>query len=752
MHIRKGRESFLTNGVTVMNAISLRITLLTASALTLIGVQPAVAQDIEGQAQPESNKQNSGLGEIVVTAQRREESLQKTPVAISAFGTEQIRAARIEDFQDVVMRIPNFYSDSVSHTQQSIAIRGAGSLDDSPGTDQGVAMFVDDVYIGENSGLDFDFFDVERIEVLRGPQGTLFGRNVVGGVVNIITQDPPRDPEASVELGYGRFDALSLRGMVGGPLIGDSIQGQFAFSVNDSSGYIENLTTGERQQRDDIKSFRAKLRYADGGPFDATLGLNYMRDNSQGIGRKIEGGPIPGIELSPKLDKTNQNLNGGYNRETWGTNLHANYDLGGAVLTSITAYREGKHLTSVDLDSTPLRVAEFDEQRNEIEQFSQEFRLAGESDALKWVIGAYYLNLHIQRTEQLFVQGAPGSYISDITGGGAFPEILGQEIRTKSYAGFGQATYSITPSLRATAGLRYTSERKAGRTYCILPGVQCGELYDVPVGKTWDAFTPKFTLDYDVTPDILAYATIAKGFKSGGYISGVATAAEATSYFNPEYAWNYESGVKARWLDDRLQTNVTVYHVDYTDLQVRQFEGVSSIAGNAGKASVDGVEVELAARPFYGLDLFANYAYTDAKYDKLILEGEDYSGNQMILTPKHAFTVGGSYKLDLADGSALTLRSDLQYKSLTQLDVSNNPALTAKYPGLLNGSINYEFANGTWELSVFAKNITNVRTKQTAQDYSAFFLPLDDIIAGRTIVSTSYNEPATWGVALRWTM
>lgn len=728
-----------------------RTGLLAATALTCMVAMPANAQSQDTKPSA-AETQPDGLVDIVVTANRREESLQKVPVAIYAFGADQIRAAKIEGFEDVVMRIPNFYSDSVSHTQQSIAMRGAGSIDDSPGTDQGVAMFVDDVYIGENSGLDFDFFDIQRIEVLRGPQGTLFGRNVVGGVVNIITQAPPKEQQSSMEIGYGRFDALTLRGMVGGPLIGDSIQGQIAFSVKNSNGFVANATTGNRLQRDDVKSFRAKLRYDDNGPFDATLGVNYMRDNSQGIARKLEGGPIPGIPLSSDRDIANQNLDGGYDRETWGLTLNANYDFGSAVLSSITAYRKGKHLSSVDLDATPIRIAEFDEQRNEISQFSQELRLSGESESLKWVAGVYYLNLDIQRTEELFVQGAPGSYLEVLTEGGSFPEILGQKMRTESFAGFGQATYSVLPTVRATAGIRYTTENKAGNTYCILPGIQCGEVFDVPSSKTWNAFTPKFTLDVDITPEILGYATIARGFKSGGFISGVATAAEAGTFFNPEYAWNYEAGIKARWFDNKVQTNITFYHVDYTDLQVRQFVGVSNNAGNAGKASVNGLEFEFSARPVRGLDLFANYAYTDAKYDSLILEGEDYSGNQMILTPKHAFTIGGSYAVDMANGGSLTVRSDLQYKSTTQLDVSNNPALTANYPGVLNASMTCKMPNGNWELSIFGKNLTNIRTKQTAQDYSAFYLPLDALIAGQTIVATSYNEPATWGVSLRWKM
>jgi iron complex outermembrane receptor protein len=716
----------------------------TGAMLLGLVVTPVIAQT--------ATPPREALEEVIVTAQRREEDLQKTPLAVSVFGSESIRVNHIEGLQDVVMRIPNFYSDSVSRTQSSMAMRGAGSLEDSPGSDQAVALFVDDVYIGENSGLDFDFFDIQRVEVLRGPQGTLFGRNAVGGAVSVITQDPPKVPDASVELSYGLYDTLGIRGVAGGPIAGDKLLGQMAFSVRNSGGYVDNLTTGNKQQKEDVKSLRTKFRYADDGPFDATLSVDYMRDESQGIARKLIGDPVPGLDMPASKNKSRQNQDGGYDRKTGGATLHMNYDFGPATLTSITAYREGTHITHLDIDGSPLRVAEFDEQRNDIDQISQELRLGGETDKLVWVAGLYYLNLNVGRTEHVFIQGAPGSFVAELTEGGAFPEVLGQEIRTKSYAAFGQATYSFTPSIRLTGGLRYTSDNKSGHSYCIQPGLQCNEVYDVAVSHSWSAFTPKATLDVDVTDDVLAYLTVARGFKSGGFPSNLPTAVEVGMPFDPEYATNYEGGIKARWLEDRLQANVAVYHVDYSDLQVRQINGPYTIVGTAGKSSVNGVELEITARPAPGLDLFANYSYTRGRYDSLVLEGTDYSGNTLILTPENAATVGASYTTETAGGGSLSLRTDVLYKSTSYLDVSNDPSLTAKYPGIVNASMTYIFPNRNWEVSLFGRNLTGERTKLTAQDYSVFFFSADDLAAGKQAISTTYNAPMEWGVSVRWKM
>jgi len=692
------------------------------------------------------------LGEVIVTAQRREESLQKAPLAISAFSSETIQADRIEGLQDVVTRVPNFYSDAVSRTQGSLAMRGAGSLEDSPGSDQAVSLFIDEVYIGENSGLDFDFFDIERIEVLRGPQGTLFGRNSMGGAVSVITRRPTSEPEATMEMTVGRHDQMDLRGMVGGAVFGESVAGQIAFSSKDSGGYARNVVTGNRQGQEDSQNVRAKLRFNPSDALDVNLSANYMTDKSKGIPRKLTGDVPASLDAPEGLDTTQQNMDGGYDRQTSGVTLSVDYDIPVGTLTSISAYREGSHKTNVDLDGTPFELAEFKLQDNQVSQFSQELRLAGTAGAVDYVAGLYYLNVSLRRNEYLVVEGYPGSLFDELVPGGTDGEEgRGQHMNTESYAGFGQFTWNVSDRLRLTAGARYTWEEKSGETYCMQDGVLCSE-YSLDVGDNWSAFTPKATIDFDVAEGIMAYAMASKGFKSGGFASDFpdAESAIAGGSFDPESAWSYEVGVKARWLEDRLQTNAAVYHVDYDDLQVRQIDGPFTIVGNAGKSSVDGVELEISARPMQGLDLFANYSYTDGSYDSLVLEGEDYSGNTLILTPKNAFTAGASYAFSTRNGGEVSLRGDYLYKSRAFLDVSNDPSMTAKYDGLVNASISYVFPNGKWDVSVFGQNITDVRTKTTAQNYSVFFLSLDQLLAGQQVIATSYNLPATYGLTVRW--
>ncbi|SEJ95068.1 iron complex outermembrane recepter protein [Sphingobium sp. AP50] len=712
----------------------------------------AVALAIASGGTAFAQENNQGFGDIVVTANKREQSLQKVPIAISAFDETAVRAARIENFRDVVLRIPNFYADSVSRTQTSIAMRGAGSLEDSPGSDQAVALFVDEVYVGENSGLDFDFFDVERIEVLRGPQGTLFGRNVMGGAVSIITRKPTTDTTATLEGTFGRFNQIDVRGMLGGALISDTVMGQIAFSSKNSDGYARNEVTGNRLERDNTQSVRGKLRFHPSEDFDANLSVNYMRDKSKGIARKLYGDVPAALNAPDQLDVTQQDMDGGYDRKAYGATLRLDYKLPIGTITSISAYRYGLHRTNVDLDGTPLEIAEFKLQQNRVKQLSQELRLGGTAGDLDYVLGVYYLNVKLRRNEFLTVEGYPGSLFDEIAPGGTVaPEGRGQYINTESYAGFGQFTWHVSDRLRLTGGARYSWEKKSGQTYCLQDGILCSA-YLLDVSDHWSALTPKATIDFDVADGIMAYATVARGFKGGGFASDFpdAESARAGGSFDPEFAWSYEAGIKARWFDNHLQTNVTAYRVDYSDLQVRQINGPFTIVGNAGKSQVKGVELEIVARPFAGVEIFGNYAYTDGKYKSLVLEDADYSGNRLILTPKNSFTVGGSYTMEFDADSSLTLRGDVLYKSKSYLDVSNDDLLTAKYDGVVNLSASYLFGGGKWEVSLFGKNVTGVRTPSTAQDYSVFFLSGDDLAAGKRVIATSYNRPTTYGVTLRW--
>jgi len=716
---------------------------VSACAAALL-VTPAFAQDTNEARQ-------GGLDEIVVTAERRETSLQKTPVAVSALGGEFIRDARIDDVSDVTTKVPGLVINYVTGTQAQIALRGAGSQVDGPFADQAVAIFVDDVFIGEEAGIDFDLFDIERIEVLRGPQGTLFGRNVVGGAVNIITRSPSSNPDAVIEATYGRFDQLDIRGMVSGPLILDTLAAQLSFSSKNSDGAFYNATTGNRVGAADEQSMRLKFRFTPNDRTKFDLTGNYSRNKGFGAPADLSGdvGSIAMFDPSPNV--VNMNVDGGYNRKTWGVTGRLEHDFNGIVLTSISAYREGEHETVFDTDATAFRTIEFT-QRNDIQQFSQELRLTGESDALQWVAGLYYLNLDITKIEDVFVAGAPGSILEAITGGATFPEQLGQEAHTRSYAAYAQGTYSLTDRLRATAGLRYSYDKKFGRAFCIIPGIQCGEVYDVPLSESWDAFTPKFTLDYDLADDALVYATVSRGFKGGGFPASSPDPASAVVPYNPEYAWNYEIGLKSRFLDNRLQANITAFRVEYSDLQTQQLDGARIIIRNAGKAHVNGIELELAARPVPQLDLFANYAYLDAVYDRLVIETDDFSGNRINFTPKHSLSAGGSYRWDFANDSSIVFRADVSRRSKVFHEPSNPAKGAVKYDALANASLTYGLPGGSWEVALWGKNIFNERYQLTALERSVFLLPAANFLAGDQVFYGAYNEPSTYGVTIRWKM
>lgn len=737
-----------------MRRNNLRAAFFGCSSMRSVGVLCGLAAMTASMGPAYAQDEETGLDTIIVTAQKKEESLQKTPLAVSVLEGDFMDANRIINFGDVGARVPGFSLSQPIKTQTTIALRGAGSVEDSAGADQAVGVFIDDVYMGNPSTFDFDLFDLERVEVLRGPQGTIFGKNVVGGALNFITRNPGEETVVKAELTYGRFNRFDARGSVSGPLVEDKLFGLFSFSSRNSDGYTKNIYTGNRLDADDQMSGRTKLRWTPTENFEALIGADYSRDKSYGISRVYRGPTPPTVgTIATDVTRVNHNLDGGYDRTMWGTNAKLTYSLDQGEIVSVTSYRDSTHNTATDADGTPFSAVEFVDIAADVKQFTQELRLANTAGRLSYIVGAYYFFSDYSRIETLSVQGAPGSYLDSITGGMAFPEILGQRIKTKSYAGFAQGTYSLTDRLRLTAGARYTWEKKYGNTVCILPGVQCGEVYDVPVEQHWSAVTPKFTVDTDLTENMFAYATVSRGFKSGGFASGFEDPASAAVPFNPEFAWNYELGLKTRWFDNRLQLNVAGYYVDYKDLQVRFFGGDGrTIVGNSGASKNKGVEVELDAAPVKGLEFWANYAFQKGKYDQLVLEGEDYGGNVTIFTPKHSISFGGSYTADLPNDAHLRFMGDLTHKSISYTTPSNDPERGIKYDALLNASVTYIFPSEQWEIQMWGKNLTNEHIAVGSSDYGLFLIPAADFLNGAPSYQSHYAPPITWGVTLRFNL
>jgi iron complex outermembrane receptor protein len=694
--------------------------------------------------------------EIVVTAQLREQSLQDVPISIDVLGAEEIADKKIDDIADIGNEAPGLSVYSFVPRQVNPSIRGAASLNDSPGVDQSVAMFLDGVYIGQVGFFSLDLFDVERIEVLKGPQGTLFGRNVTGGALSIVTTRPPEAFDATLEATLGKYEQKELQGVVGGPLT-DSLAGQIAFSWKDSDGFYENTFDGDDVEGRNTFSVRGKLRYNFSDAAEVVLSAEYGRDKLDGIGFDLEGDPLPymGTEAFGADDEVTLNTPGELDNKTWAYTGTINVDTSIGTITSITAYRKAENFIEFDIDGTPVvQLVARDDDR--IKQFSQELRLTGEVDNLQYVGGLYYLNINHQRTEDRLLDGFPGSTYDLFLAppGGPNPNLTvqGQDIETKSYAAYAEVTYTLG-GLSLTGGIRYTKDEKSGTSFCTTEGA---DLFCPPPAATvehdgsWDAFTPRFVAQYEFNDDVMVYGSFSRGFKSGGFPLNIFDP-DPQADFEPEYANNYEVGLKSRFWGRRLQANIALFQLDFTDLQVLQQSPEGLIfAANAGKARTRGVEIDLNARVTDGLNLYGNYTHLDAEFKSLEIEGADLSGKEPRATPKHAFNVGGTYTLDLGNAGDLTLRANMLYKSRYFLSVDNDPNRTAKVDGLVNAGIEYALPGGQWEFSLWVKNLTDERFFLTKADRGTFIQRRADRQAGDRTWTGRYNEPRTFGATVRW--
>lgn len=699
----------------------------------------------------------AALEEVTVSAARREQSLQDVPMAVTVFGADEIRTRGLAGIGSIGQRVPGLAISQPTRNSTNFSLRGAGSLVRNPGLDQPTALFVDEVYVGQGSAIEFDLFDIERVEVLRGPQGTLYGKNVVGGAVNVITRQPTAEPRALFEVTAGRFGRLDANGVVSGGLGSDELSGQLAFSHRSSDGYTTNLITGNNAEQEDTSSVRGKLRYQPSDRVDITATIQYARDKSTGIERVLRGDTLDFVGELPNDHTAVTNEDGRYDRELLALSLYGVFETDWGKLTSVTGYRNNDNrFFDGDNDGTPLTLVHFLYQLDDARQWSQELRLSGSSERFDWVAGLYYLNIEFAQNDAVQIAGAPGSLaaivLTNRLGVNGAIERFGQDITTDSYAVFGQLDYRLAPELKLSVGGRYTYEEKSGNTYCASIGQQCLAIYNVAVSKNWSAFTPRVGLEYKPVDSALLYATASKGFKSGGFMTGYPTPVGVDSAFAPEYAWNYELGLKSRWLDDRLQLNLAAFHTEYTDMQVRQVTGTGTLlAGNAGSAKAEGIELESVLSPVAGLRLFATYGYLDATYQRFVLQGANYSGNRMLLSPEHSVSAGISYDWQLGSGGSLSLSSDYQYKSKVYFGPENDESSADDLSGVLNASLIYTRPDERWEVSVWGRNLGDSRDYVQASNLGFFYQPAAAFLGKtRSTVAGRLTPPLTWGVTFRW--
>jgi iron complex outermembrane receptor protein len=688
-----------------------------------------------------------GVEIVVVTAERREESVQKTPVAITALSSDFLERTNTETLEDVAKLAPNLTFNRTSNFVQ-LTIRGIGLSQYNLGGEPGVAVYVDGVYLARPFALDSVLDDLARVEVVRGPQGTLYGRNATGGAINLISNAPTDSFEGHVGLTVGDYGRIEVEGVLSGPLNdAGSIRGRLSVVGDHHNGYTANLANGEHVQDFGEYSARGQIAADLASNVTLTVGADFTREDDSGPVFKpgtITPFPLPGaipgtvfpMGFAPvfgghvSADPWKVYLEGpqDYKFEASGASAKLVWQFDGATLTALGAYRNTLFHLLGDLDGTDAPLILNEDLRESANALSGELQLASSTEGpFQWILGgfAYRENGFLN---YLFHVGLFGTDLHDIAAQ-----------KTTSYAVFGEASYNITEALKVTAGVRYSNDDKSLD--------ESRELFGVTgfnsTGKSWGAFTPKFVVSYDLDPDKMLYVSATRGFKSGGFNVGALQHAP----YNPEYVWSYEAGFKSVWLDGLLRANLDVFHYDYSNLQVTQYAVGKTSITNAATAKANGVEGEFTAIPVDNLTLNATVAYLDATFDKFseldtlrpLLGVLDLHGNSLPRAPKWQTDLGAQYDFPLGNGDVLSARYDFSWWSKAYYTEFNTGYASTPGYTISNARIAYEAGDGRWQVAVYGKNLFDqaVLTNVTVS-----------AVNGGTLIS--YGAPRTFGVQLKY--
>lgn len=670
--------------------------------------------------------QNITLEEIVVTAQRREQDLQTVPVPVSAFSVEQLENRQISEGQDLERYVPSLKmtNNITQPTNLSPSMRGSLQQDASLAVAESpFGIYVDDVYVGRLNGNNTRLADVERIEVLRGPQGTLYGRNTLAGALKFISKTPGDEMWLDGSVGYGNYDAYEASVSTGGPL-SDTISGSVALQLNGRDGYGTNLATGENIGEEENWAGRVKLRYTGGENFDAIAHVSYA--DSRNDSNVMVNATTPGIpnnaqyttkDLVPTFgglydnNVPNQDYSGGGllnitdqprgDTEQLIASWTMSYDFDQATLKSITAFVNTKDYFTTDFSGAGLIVGAIE---TDSDQWTQELQLTGTGfdDKLNYIVGAFYLNERATQDINWYFFGPTSR--------------SGYDTGTDSYSVFGQADYAITDQLSMTAGLRWTRDEKDwdfNIDYFFAP-VPSENIVDAIEENSW---TPKFGLDYAVNDDVMLFVSAAKGFKAGGFNGiNIFDTSVAQSNYGAETNWTYEAGIKSELFDNRLRFNANYFHNRISDLtlnaQVLVNGNLTFPVQNAGSATIQGIEIEANAALFEGFNAFTTVTLLDGKFRDL--DPTSAPANSLTAfgvvaqtpqTADYAFAIGFDYTRDFVMGgvdAAIKVGADMYYTD-DFITSATNEVLSASYDRI-NAYAEIEY-NQTWAARFSVSNL-----------------------------------------------
>lgn len=657
------------------------------------------------------------LEEVVVTAQKRAERTQDIPIAVSALNETALRDSGFDSVSDLGQMVPSLQFGNFGPVA-FVAVRGIGMENTTAGGDPGVAMHLDGVYIGRPVGTLFTAFDTERVEVLRGPQGTLYGRNATGGSINLITRKPDEEFGGEVETTVGDYNLRRVRGSLNIP-ISDTVKGRIVAFNEDRDGFTSNSVLGGTEANDaDSYGARGHLQFDISDTSSFLLSASYV--SSGGVGTQPEvrepfparlaGPPIPG---SVDFDLNGETLVNNLDEFREAKNVHESQDndfllVSGTFdwefdnfsIKSITAYAESEFESHGDTDSSAKALGELVLTEN-ADQFSQEIQfISNGSGPLQWIGGLYYFKENGTRFSTFFESRF------DVLAGANGTEAgvkLGGDVETTSFAVFGQSTYDVSDTVGVTLGLRYTDDEKEGSNENIL----FGPLFVDKVATDSQEVTGKVTLDWRFSDSSLLYTSFARGYKSGGINQVAIVSAGREAIYDPEFVDALEVGLKSRLLDNRVQLNVAAYTNDYSDLQFQIFENSGPAAGNAGQATVNGLEIEMQALVSDHWAFNANAGFMDTEYDELLFGGADFAGNELTRSPELTYNIGLTGDWDLQGGSYLRLRLETSYTDEIYYSFANRPGDLADDYSSVNARLFWTDPSEKFTVELYATNITD---------------------------------------------
>lgn len=710
-----------------------------------------------------SSDTDSGIEIIMVSATKRSESLQEIPLSVTAFSQKDLDIKGASSLTGIQESTPNlnFSVESAGQNVARVTLRGVGTETLVGGGDPGVALHIDGVYVGRNSASAGDVFDVDRLEVLRGPQGTLYGRNATGGSVNIITKKPTEYIEGYTDVTIGNYNTQRLRGVVNVPIT-DNLYARVTMMSDTHDGYIKNLYEGGRDVDDkDAQSGRAQLLYVADSGDEFLLRGYYSKRGGAGPGSQYLGSDIDTENGYPANYLVGVSDAGGgapiladvYNSATTlagdgilsfptdfheirknapefvdtliqGLDFDASINLSDdLLLKSITSYQTNDNEILVDADNSELAI-ETRYRKNNAEQYSQEINLISQTDdPFQWILGAYYY--HEELTERFETLVPTGLMPLDVDlgegavpGGGGVRQLRLASHEVDSMALFAQLSYELSEKWSVTGGLRFTRDdktqtRATGGQVDLVNNVRflSGELgpESEDTGKT--SFTEpsyRVSTDYQLSGNNLIFASYAHGYKSGGYdFNGGATDDNGDQVpYNPEFVDAYEIGSKNTFFDNSVMLNLTAFYYDYQDLQVFRLTADGPLTDNAAQSTITGVELEYKYQPTDDLKFDGSVGYLDATYDEYSIDipPTDFSGNRLNYAPEWTAHTGIEYTHTIGD-AFLTTRLDWSYRSDTYFDRGNTDLDKQDAYSLFNARVRYDADD--YYIDLWAKNLAD---------------------------------------------